>query len=383
MINEINDQSVDQLISMLYDAPLIDGGWNRAFADISSALNHSSILFGSQSTRFVDPDPIEVSILVDPCDLQKFIELIMDDVANPLFPCFFHSKVGKCFRFEDFLDRRAIESAAFFETIAKPSGQTNYLGLTVDRCDDYILPLSVHRNARQPDYQDDEVRLLQFLTPHMRRAFKLDRELRTSRTHSKAMDAVLASLDCGVILLSAQAEVIFMNGIAQTFVDQRDGLCSEAGVLRSSKREERTLLAEAVANSAVQRSTNGDGVSLSRACGRKLPCLIYPVRGRRREGFDQRASVMLLFRTQDRSIPGMAGLIARIYQLSPRQAQLVEHILSGDVLQDAADAMGVSYETVKTQLRRVFEKTETKSQNELVRLIASGPLPIFSMSNSN
>ena len=83
MINEINDQSVDQLISMLYDAPLIDGGWNRAFADISSALNHSSILFGSQSTRFVDPDPIEVSMLVDPCDLQKFSELLMDDVANP------------------------------------------------------------------------------------------------------------------------------------------------------------------------------------------------------------------------------------------------------------------------------------------------------------
>lgn len=62
---------------------------------------------------------------------------------------------------------------------------------------------------------------------------------------------------------------------------------------------------------------------------------------------------------------------AELYALSPSQRRMVALILSGEELLSVADEMGVQLSTIKTQLRRVFEKTGTNSQTALITRVMS------------
>jgi DNA-binding CsgD family transcriptional regulator len=47
---------------------------------------------------------------------------------------------------------------------------------------------------------------------------------------------------------------------------------------------------------------------------------------------------------------------------------------NGDSVEQIADELGVSRETVRSQLKRVFAKTGTHRQAELLRLVLAGPV---------
>ena len=68
-------------------------------------------------------------------------------------------------------------------------------------------------------------------------------------------------------------------------------------------------------------------------------------------------------------------LAAEIYGLSPAQIRLARLIVDGHDLAAAADALGVSVNTLRTQLQRIFDKTGVRSQSALVRALLSAEAP--------
>ena len=68
------------------------------------------------------------------------------------------------------------------------------------------------------------------------------------------------------------------------------------------------------------------------------------------------------------------------YKLTPTELRVLMAIVQvGGVLQ-AADALGISPATVKTHLSRLFEKTSTNRQADLVRIVASFATPLITSS---
>lgn len=71
----------------------------------------------------------------------------------------------------------------------------------------------------------------------------------------------------------------------------------------------------------------------------------------------------------------LTNLLAGLFDLTPAEAAVARGIASGDSIPDFARRNRVSPETVRTQLRAVFEKTGTRRQVDLVRLLA-GAAPV-------
>ena len=67
---------------------------------------------------------------------------------------------------------------------------------------------------------------------------------------------------------------------------------------------------------------------------------------------------------------------AVIFGLSPAQVRLSQHIADGHDLSQAAAALGISVNTARTQLQRIFDKTGVHSQPALVRVLLSAGTPI-------
>ena len=65
---------------------------------------------------------------------------------------------------------------------------------------------------------------------------------------------------------------------------------------------------------------------------------------------------------------GVAELLRR-YGLTPAESRTVLALLEGGGLSAVAERLSVSLSTVRTLIQRVFAKTGTHRQSELVRLI--------------
>ena len=61
-----------------------------------------------------------------------------------------------------------------------------------------------------------------------------------------------------------------------------------------------------------------------------------------------------------------ADCLKNRFDLTPAQARLVVHLTAGHSLRSSANALGVTYETVRRHIKEVFQKTGTHRQAELV-----------------
>ncbi len=64
--------------------------------------------------------------------------------------------------------------------------------------------------------------------------------------------------------------------------------------------------------------------------------------------------------------------LEKLYNFTPCEARITSRLVQGLNLKDAAKYLGVSHNTVKSQLQSVFSKTGCDRQPELVRTILSG-----------
>jgi DNA-binding CsgD family transcriptional regulator len=64
-----------------------------------------------------------------------------------------------------------------------------------------------------------------------------------------------------------------------------------------------------------------------------------------------------------------AAFLKTKFGLTTAEARLVLRLMMGDSLQCAANALGIKYETVRTHLKSIFQKTGTRRQAELVIVV--------------
>lgn len=81
-------------------------------------------------------------------------------------------------------------------------------------------------------------------------------------------------------------------------------------------------------------------------------------------------------------LEGFSENLCQTFKLTPAEAEVVRHIVSGLPASDIALARRTSVETVRTQIKSILEKTEAHSQIELVRTVV-GLLDVISLTPDN
>jgi DNA-binding CsgD family transcriptional regulator len=66
----------------------------------------------------------------------------------------------------------------------------------------------------------------------------------------------------------------------------------------------------------------------------------------------------------------------RRYAITPAESRVMQLLVQGMAPAEAAEALGISLPTAKTHLARLFDKTGTSRQADLVRLAMSALAPV-------
>ena len=76
--------------------------------------------------------------------------------------------------------------------------------------------------------------------------------------------------------------------------------------------------------------------------------------------------------------PSLPENVARHYKLTPTELRVLLGIVEVGGAPEVADALGIAGNTVKTHLGRLYQKTGTRRQVDLVKLVAGFATPLVS-----
>jgi DNA-binding CsgD family transcriptional regulator len=258
------------------------------------------------------------------------------------------------------------------ETVSDALGGSTHSTLTLlALADGRLGATALGRATRNGEREQRHIDLLRLLAPHLRRAAQIHLCLEKMRLGDAGGAEALDRLARGVIVADRASKPLFVSRIAAEIIAEADGLRIDSTGLCAARSVETAVIRRKIAAASDPASVHAGGgaVRVSRASIRPpLAVLIAPLKA---GWFVQREpAAILLINDPERSAPVPSAYLQQIYGLTPAEAAVTVEVLRGSGLRAAAAKLGITTSTVRTHLQRVFEKTQTRRQAELVRLIA-------------
>jgi len=243
---------------------------------------------------------------------------------------------------------------------------------------------SMHASRREeaPHYQQREIGLFKLLSPHVCRVLAISDALDIRALRSETLERTLDGLVAGVFLTARDGRVVYMNATAERQIGTGNSIRIVNNRILAADPATRAALSKAI-DEAAHADLDKDPSEQSLAIpdlkgGPGYVATLLPVdRGRRRDIVAPFAASVAIFTKDPVQAPLMPGeAFARLYQLTGGELRVVLALAQGVGAKEAADMLGISEPTVRTHLKRIFSKTDTARQADLVRLLQNAAPPV-------
>jgi DNA-binding CsgD family transcriptional regulator len=217
--------------------------------------------------------------------------------------------------------------------------------------------------------------LLSVLVPHLGRALRNQSTLiELTRERAVAL-ATLEKARYGIMIVTADAAVIFANSAAMDITGDSDGLAADSsGRLRASPSANHARLSRLIREAADPDGSSGN-VAITRPSGRRpLIVRVTPLDGMPGAPSPRPRAVLLLVVDPDHDLEPQPRALHDLYGLTEAETMVAMGVIRGDGLPAVADQLSVSLFTARTHLQHIFVKTGTHRQAELVRLLLSSAI---------
>jgi len=234
------------------------------------------------------------------------------------------------------------------------------------------------RTARQGHVTPQQIALFERVLPHLRRGVEVTRRLEEADLRVAASRLTLDRLPYGVAILDAAGNVLIMNRAAVRIAAEGDGIdATGAGLAilhRPSAGAYKRILADTLTGEADRPSRAGGTVAVERPSGRRSYLVtVTPLPGPQ-PIFTRHVPAAAVFISDPESQERPPeDAFREMFGLTPAEAGLAACLSTGLPLDACADLRGITRATARTYLKRIFAKTGTSRQAELVRLLLAIP----------
>jgi len=239
----------------------------------------------------------------------------------------------------------------------------------IDPAFDGLAGMSVRRPRRAGPFTPAEAQRFDLLVPHIRRSLALAQRLDGLAGRARLAEHVLDRLDRAMVLLTANGRVVHVNAMADRLFES-GRLQLRGNRLESDDPAEAAALRGLIAAVLDPASGAGPVRLLSGTAGPPLIASGCRLPERRPAGVAAPQAVAALFLSPIGASPDDLGqVLPGLFGLSRAEARLAVALHDGFSLSEIAGQLQLSRETLRSQLRSVFDKTGTRRQGTLIRLL--------------
>ncbi|MFV8818144.1 helix-turn-helix transcriptional regulator [Haliea sp. E17] len=372
----MNRQYVN-LIDTLYESTLDQSQLDR-FLEKMSELTHSAAggLFQRDENAtqggFVSSFGIPVNQMNE---LERDAEFHREVCRHMTPP----PRTGSISYTQDLLPGKRLHTEKLYSRFLKPQGMEQATCLYIEHDDCFSLTASFMRESSQGAYAEADKLLFRRVMPHLQRSFRLKRHTRDIPLGYMPAWEMFDMLPYGVVVFSSEQEVMYLNPQAESMTFDNDGLGLHTSHLSAHISSENKRLRQLLRN-AVESTRDpavpleGGDMLVTRPSGKRpYSVMVSPLTSSAYCGGIYPAAIVIL---QDHEHASEAQLerMRALYDLTAAESRVAHLVMLGNSLENCAASLGHSVSTSRNLLKRVFAKTNTGRQNELVSLLLRSPL---------
>lgn len=266
----------------------------------------------------------------------------------------------------DFTTPELMSKHPYWEELLRPQGLRWFAAIAI-RSDTEFWSLSLQRTIEQGPFQADDLRVLKSLSDRLHAAADISRAVGSARIESASRAFELSQTP--VVFLSRTAAVLAANRPAEALFARGD-----VGIVGGRLQPRSSAAAKGLDNALkevlqTRVHLSSRVVSIPRPEGRGILARVI-----RFEDVAQNpmslCQAIVIFHDLDHGRVPLRAEWQKIFGLTTAECRLVEALLQGRSLEEAARAMGLSRETLRSRLKDIFGKTQVSRQAELVALFA-------------
>ena len=281
-------------------------------------------------------------------------------------------------RERDFSDRAYLES----ELYRKYFGEMGYYHI-VHHClidvDSVASTITLSRPKSRPNFGKVERRALTMIIRHLRHTMRHYIDLSNARWEGRLSAAAFERMTHGVLVVDAAHRIVYSNNRCDEMIEIGDGLgISQDGRIKVTQSNDARRLRSAL-----------DGIFSSHAKGGKqygAAMQVYRTSGARpyqlvisrifetnfRQDRDEPLA-MIVVTDPERSVLPSDKVLVDLFDMTAAEARISALLASGMDINEVCKELQITCNTIRMHLKRIFSKTDTHRQSELVTLISRLP----------
>jgi DNA-binding CsgD family transcriptional regulator len=374
-VDGIAAQEFSDTIGAIYDCALDPHRWPDACRKIASLCESTAGGVCVHDLRHTQND--QLFVFGYP---QKFLEALGRNYAqSPMAASDVVANIG---------DVKALASenddlyeSRFYNDVLKPFGLQDIIWFPALRTGGRMASMHASRSESAARYSKREVSLFKLISPHVHRALDISDALDIRALRSETLERTLDGLVSGVYLTARDGHIVYMNAAAERQIRTGNSIRIVNNRIFPTDPGARAALAR-----AIERASRDDGHTASSEYSVAIPDIggtgvvatLLPVdRGRRYGVVASFSASVAVFTKDPAEAPQMPGeAFARLYGLTGGELRVLLALNQGMGAKEAADILGIGEPTVRTHLQRIFSKTGTTRQADLLRLLQNATPPI-------
>jgi len=375
---EANIESAGQVRDVFFEAAI-------GATSLENALDALTSLFGAVgSTLLISDKELKrpsagwIAGKFDPKGMESYLAYY--GRLDPLVPLFMSGRpAGELISYEQVVSEEFVRRSEFFQDFLIPFGGRHLTCGSMFEDSAEVVTLAVQTGVDKGPFRPEEIALLQYMWPSLATAIQVFRKLATANINSgiarlSGMLDAFEQMACAGVLVDQFGRVLRMNPRAERYLN--DSIRIEKGRLFARHRKSDTNLQRLIATATSRRNELAceTVITIARPSGRPLIAYFMPVQGFENSGPKSPAAIILLA-DPDADRPPADRVLSQVFGLSAAEIRLANLIMRGLSTKDAADQLSIGYETARTELKTIFQKTGVHRQAEFVALLGRIAVP--------
>jgi DNA-binding CsgD family transcriptional regulator/PAS domain-containing protein len=270
-----------------------------------------------------------------------------------------------------------MDRSEFYTWKEREDGTRYHLGGQTSPGLPFKATLTLHRPRAAGPAGPAEIHRFSAIFTQIELALAINHRLQLARTETSLAADLLEHNHNGVIMLDRAGRILFANRAACAMAALGDGFKFAPDGLHTARASDDAAL-QRLLHAVMGPGTDcrGGALRLRRRGGKRDYALVAaPIAPADAGTLFPHAMPAALLTITDPAPTAISApaCLAALYNLTPAEVRVAERVLHGDVPKQAAAALGISVKTVRDHLERVFRKTGTNRQADLLRLLLSLP----------